>query len=65
MITWEKLHANWLEKLALLKAENAKIDLSPEGDAAFDIALAEAKQAYFLFCEADAQRNEEALKNVS
>lgn len=64
MSEWEKLYANWLEKLAALKAENAKVDFSPEGDAAFDIALVASKQAYYLFCEADTQRNEEALKNV-
>lgn len=47
------LYQNWLRRLAVLKAENAKQDWTLEGQARHDLAYAEAKQAYWLLCDDD------------
>lgn len=60
MSTWQKLYANWVQKLAALRDENAKHDFTPEGEAAYDVAYIEAKQAYALLCEAPV----EVVQNV-
>lgn len=64
MTTWLKLYENWTDKLAALEAEYQKHDLSPEGESAYEIAFAEAKQAYDLLCMEDARRIDEQLKAV-
>jgi len=42
------LYIYWLKRLAALRAEAAKHDFSPEGEAAYYVAFMEAKQAYAL-----------------
>lgn len=51
MNLFDQLYANWLKKLQALKAESAKHDFSAEGEARYEIAFAEAKQAYHLLCD--------------
>jgi len=60
----EKLYAYYLKKLAALKAENEKHDFSPEGEAAYDVAFAECKQAYHLLCDHDARLRADGMKAV-
>lgn len=61
---WNKLYINWLEKLAALHEESEKHNFTPEGEAAYEIAFQQAKQAYHLLCEHDAQRIDAKLKEL-
>lgn len=64
MTTAQKLYDNWLCKLAALKAEAAKHDFSPEGEAAYYIAFMNAKQAYELLCTHEGNLYDQAMKAV-
>lgn len=58
------LYANWLKKLSALKDENAKHDFTEKGEARYNIAFAEAKQAYYLLCDTDEQLYDSDLAKV-
>lgn len=60
----ELLYANWLKRLAALKAEAAKHDWSQTGQAAYDVAFAEAKQAYNLLADEELRLYDAGMKAV-